>query len=201
MDMQQIGLFLAELRKEKKLTQDQLGEQIGVTNKTVSRWENGNYLPPVEILQILSGLYSVSINEILSGKRMDEKNYKQTAEEYILVDLMKKRRDARVRLTVSVIVSVITILAGVTIILLGALLSAPVWLKISCIVFSALIVLLGIGVCCILTVDAGVYECPVCREKFVPSMKEFVFGVHTFTKRKLRCPKCGTKSFCKKKLN
>ena len=47
MNMQKIGSFLAELRKEKNLTQDELGAQIGVTNKTISRWETGNYLPPV----------------------------------------------------------------------------------------------------------------------------------------------------------
>lgn len=45
MDLVQIGKFIAELRKDQKLTQEQLGEKIGVTNKTVSRWENGNYLP------------------------------------------------------------------------------------------------------------------------------------------------------------
>ena len=71
MDTQKIGAFLAELRKEKNLTQDELGEQIGVTNKTVSRWENGNYLPPVETLQILSKFYDVSINEILNGERLN----------------------------------------------------------------------------------------------------------------------------------
>ena len=47
MDMQKIGSFLAELRKEKNLTQDELGAQIEVTNKTISRWETGNDLPPV----------------------------------------------------------------------------------------------------------------------------------------------------------
>ena len=53
MDMKKIGLFLAELRREKGLTQEQLGEQLSVTNKTISRWENGNYMPPVEMLQEL----------------------------------------------------------------------------------------------------------------------------------------------------
>ena len=98
MDMQKIGKFLAELRIEKNLTQDQLGEKIGVTNKTVSRWENGNYLPPVEMLQILSKFYGVGINELLSGERLDEKHYKENAEEYIVADLMKKRKEAKKRL-------------------------------------------------------------------------------------------------------
>ena len=63
MDMTRIGAFLAELRKENDLTQEELGESLGVSNKTVSRWETGTYLPPVEMLQRLSERYSVSINE------------------------------------------------------------------------------------------------------------------------------------------
>ena len=83
MDMQKIGKFLAQLRIEKNLTQDELGEQIGVTNKTVSRWENGNYLPPVEMLQILSEFYDVSISEILNGERINDNDYKNVSEENI----------------------------------------------------------------------------------------------------------------------
>lgn len=49
MDMVKMGSFLAELRKEQKLTQAELGEKLGVTNKTVSRWETGTYVPPVDI--------------------------------------------------------------------------------------------------------------------------------------------------------
>ena len=81
MDIQKIGKFLAQLRKECGLTQEQLGEKLGVTNKTVSRWENGNYLPPVEMLQVLSDLYGLTINEILSGQRLSQMDYQQKAEE------------------------------------------------------------------------------------------------------------------------
>lgn len=81
MDMIKTGRFLAELRKEHSLTQEQLGEQLGVTNKTVSRWETGTYMPPVEMLQLLSVKYGVTINEILSGERLREDNFKEKAEE------------------------------------------------------------------------------------------------------------------------
>ncbi len=87
MDMIKIGRFLAQLRRECDLTQEQLGEEIGVTNKTISRWENGNYLPPVEMLQILSEKYGVSINEILSGERLSEEKFKEKAEENIALAL------------------------------------------------------------------------------------------------------------------
>lgn len=81
MDMISIGKFIAALRKEKGLTQEQLGEKLGVTNKTVSRWETGTYLPPAEMLLSMSGLFSVSINEILSGRRLSDEEYRQSAEE------------------------------------------------------------------------------------------------------------------------
>lgn len=87
MDMQKIGSFLAELRKAENLTQEELGEEIGVTNKTISRWENGIYLPPVEMLQILSKKYDVSINEILSGERLGAESYRSKAEENLAAAL------------------------------------------------------------------------------------------------------------------
>lgn len=64
MDMVKMGSFLAELRKEQKLTQAELGEKLGVTNKTVSRWETGTYVPPVEILEGLNSLSVFIIGKI-----------------------------------------------------------------------------------------------------------------------------------------
>lgn len=81
MDLIKIGNFIAELRKKQKLTQEQLGEKLGVTNKTVSRWETGTYLPPAEALLAMSELFGVSINELLSGKSLSEAEYRQAAEE------------------------------------------------------------------------------------------------------------------------
>ncbi len=83
MDTIKIGNFLATLRKEQGLTQEALGEKLGVTNKTISRWENGNYLPPVEMLKELSELYAVSINELLCGERLKKEEYQIKAEETI----------------------------------------------------------------------------------------------------------------------
>lgn len=200
MDMQKIGAFLATLRKEQHLTQEELSEKIGVTNKTVSRWENGNYLPPVEILQMLSKMYDVGINEILCGERLSDKQYKENAEEAILSNMLKNKYEAKKKIIIAITVSIITIIAGVAFILLAGLIDFSSWLRITLIALSALIIVVGIGVCCVLTVDAGVYECPHCGEKFVPTMKGFICGVHTFSCRRLKCPKCGKKSFCKKRL-
>lgn len=84
MDLIRIGKFIAELRRENKITQEELGEKLGVTNKTISRWENGNYLPNVEMLQLLSNIFSVSINELLCGERINDNGYRQRADDTIV---------------------------------------------------------------------------------------------------------------------
>ncbi len=81
MDLVQIGKFIAQLRKEHEFTQEKLGEILGVTNKTISRWETGTYLPPAEMLVSMSNLFHVTINELLSGKRLTQDEYKIAAEE------------------------------------------------------------------------------------------------------------------------
>lgn len=83
MDIKVVGAYLAELRKENNMTQEQLGEKLGVTNKTISRWETGTYLPPVDILEKLSDMYGITINEIISGRKLTETEYKQEAEKNI----------------------------------------------------------------------------------------------------------------------
>ncbi len=87
MDQIKIGKFIAALRKEKCLTQEQLGEKLGVTNKTISRWENGNYMPDVEMLSLLSKEFGVSINELISGERLLAENFKKAADNNLVTAL------------------------------------------------------------------------------------------------------------------
>lgn len=87
MDQIKIGKFIATLRNEKNLTQEMLGDKLGVTNKTISRWENGHYIPDIEMLQLLNKEFGVSINELITGERIEENNYKEKAEENLLTAL------------------------------------------------------------------------------------------------------------------
>lgn len=87
MDQIKTGKFIATLRKEKELTQEQLGEKLGVTNKTISRWENGNYMPDVEMLSLLSKEFDVSINELISGERFLEEDFKKAADNNLVMAL------------------------------------------------------------------------------------------------------------------
>lgn len=114
MNTKKVGEFLKELRKENKLTQEQLGEKLGVTNKTVSKWETGNYMPPIEILKLLSELYNVSINEILSGRRLSDGEYKEKAEENMTSALEKlasrEKRWYKIFVTFLIITTIIAII-------------------------------------------------------------------------------------------
>ena len=71
MDQKQIGAFIAQLRQEKGWTQQVLGEQVGVTNKTVSRWEKGNYMPDLATIPVLCQTLDISVNEFFSGQRLE----------------------------------------------------------------------------------------------------------------------------------
>ena len=73
MERVRIGRFLAELRHGEKMTQEALAEKVGVTNKTISRWENGNYMPDIEMLQFIGQVFDVSMDELLAGRRLSEK--------------------------------------------------------------------------------------------------------------------------------
>lgn len=84
MDQIKIGKFIAELRRKNGLTQEAFGEKIGVTNKTVSRWENGNYMPDIEMLSLIAKEFDVTINELLAGQVIADADFRSIADENIL---------------------------------------------------------------------------------------------------------------------
>ena len=73
MDQVKIGKYIGTLRRREGLTQEALGEKLGVTNKTISRWENGNYLPDIEMLQLLAREFRISLEELLAGERLPDR--------------------------------------------------------------------------------------------------------------------------------
>lgn len=93
MDQVKIGAFIAQLRRERNWTQEELGERLGVTNKTVSRWENGNYMPGIELLALMGREFDVSLNELLEGRRLDDEAEFRAAADKNLATAMESRYD------------------------------------------------------------------------------------------------------------
>ena len=84
MEQKKIGSFIAQQRKEKQMTQKQLGEALGVSDKTVSKWECGNGLPDISIIMPLCNLLEINVNELLSGESLTQEEYPGKAEENIM---------------------------------------------------------------------------------------------------------------------
>ena len=93
MDQEKIGKFIAELRKEKNMTQKELAESLGITDRAISKWENGRGMPDLSLLTPLCEILGVSINELLSGERLDKKDYQEKLEENFIntIDYIDKK--------------------------------------------------------------------------------------------------------------
>lgn len=81
MDQIKIGKHIALLRRQAGLTQEELGEKLGISNKTISRWENGNYMPDIEMFGLLAKQFHVSINELLAEEKIADEDFPQKADE------------------------------------------------------------------------------------------------------------------------
>lgn len=94
MDSTAIGRFIVACRKEKALTQAQLAEKLGITNRAVSKWETGKCLPDASLMLELCAILGITVNELLSGERIPEETYRERAERN-LVDLQTLRAKAQ----------------------------------------------------------------------------------------------------------
>ena len=92
MDQKQIGQFIASRRKNEGLTQVQLAERLGITDRAVSKWETGRSLPDPSIMLELCGLLNINVNELLTGEKLDMENYKENAENNLLRLLLDRKK-------------------------------------------------------------------------------------------------------------
>ncbi len=199
MDQIRIGRFIAEERKRKGYTQRQLSEKLGISDKTVSKWERGNGFPEVSLLLPLCGELDISVNELMSGKRVSEEEYRKKAEEN-MINLVKETQENKKKIILSAMVAGLTLVAAVPLFILSGALIIETWLRIILIVLGAVVMVTGIVIACVLDRDAGAFECPECHKRFVPDMKSYVMAPHTLRRRKLVCPNCKAHKYCKKVL-
>lgn len=199
MDQIKIGGFIAEERKRKGYTQKILSEKLGISDKTISKWERGNGFPEVSLLIPLCSELDITVNELLSGEMVSEEQYRKKAEEN-MVNLVKEAQENKKKIILSVMVGILTILAAVPLFMVAGMFDMRTGVRITFIVIGIVVLIIGIAVACIMDREAGAFECPECHERFIPDMKSYIMAAHTLTKRKLICPKCGAHRYCKKVL-
>lgn len=199
MDQIKIGKFIADERKRKKYTQRQLGDILGISDKTISKWETGKGFPEISLLLPLCEELQISVNELLSGERLTEVDYKKKAEEN-MVNFIKEQEENRKKMQLSFIVGGIATVSFITLILVVTIYTEVMSLpaKITLITIACLIFAVGMYVAMQGERTIGYYKCKHCEETFVPNFGDYMMGMHILTTRRLKCPHCGKKSYCKK---
>lgn len=198
MNQVKIGKFIAECRKKNNLTQMQLAEKLNITDRAISKWENGKAMPDSSIMLDLCNELKISVNELLSGEMIDMNNYNEIAEKTLL-EIAKKEETQNKRLMTSMWTILITsaiFYIGILLLAVNTLEEGIILGTIICVATMVFLIAGFIGLK--FEVDAGYYECKNCHHKFVPTYREVMFATHLATTRHLKCPKCGKKSWNKK---
>ena len=199
MNQIEIGKFIAEERKNKHYTQRELSEILGISDKTISKWECGNGFPEVSLLLPLCEELQINLNELFSAKRLTDDTYKLKAEENIM-QLIKEKEENKRKWKSMILTGIISLVAFLTIIVTVVLYADVMSLlaKIVLIMIAFGIVITGFYVAMQSERTIGYYKCPHCNKTFIPSLKDYIFGLHKLSTRKLKCPSCNEKNYCKK---
>ena len=198
MDQVKIGKFIAERRKKEGLTQMQLAEKLGITDRAISKWETGRAMPDTSLMLDLCGILKITVNDLLSGEEISMENNSQNNEQLLLdmaKELEQKNKTIWTSMWAIMIVSIIGLLGGITVAAL--LIPEGVW---------QLVTILGICVVFLipcfyalkLEVSVGAYKCKNCGHEIVPTYTEALNAMHMGTTRYLKCPNCGKRTWCKK---
>ena len=198
MDQLKIGKFIAECRKQKQLTQLQLADKLGITDKAISKWERGIAMPDTSIMLELCDILCISVNELLNGEMINMENSNKKNEQ-LLLDMAKeletKNKTIWSSMWAIMIVSMTALVAGIFI--AAFLIPEGIWQLVTilgiCIVF-----LIPCFYALKLEVSVGAYKCKNCGHEIVPTYKEVLMAKHRGFTRHLMCPKCNKRTWCKK---
>ena len=201
MDQVKIGKFIAECRKKKNLTQMQLAEKLNITDRAISKWENGKSMPDSSIMLDLCNELKISVNELLSGEVIKMDNYNEKAEENLLEMKKQKEEADRKMLRLEWVIGYTASITFLVLIFVASFVEMETWIRILLIVFGLITFAIGMHNAIRIEQTAGYYECGKCHHKYVPTYKSVLFAMHTGRTRYMKCPKCGEKSWSKKVIN
>ncbi|MBE6881244.1 MAG: helix-turn-helix domain-containing protein [Ruminococcaceae bacterium] len=200
MDQIKIGRFIAESRKKVKLTQMQLAEKLGITDKAISKWETGKSMPDTAIMLQLCDILEISVNELLSGEKISMENINQKNEQLLLdmsKELERKNKTVWTSMWVIMIISMTALFAGILI--AAFLIPEGVWQLVT-IIGICIVFLIPCFYALKLEVSVGAYKCKNCGHEIVPTFRQALMAMHRGTTRYLKCPDCKKRTWCKKVL-
>lgn len=201
MDQIKIGRFISERRKAAKLTQAQLAEKLGITDRAVSKWENGKSMPDSSIMLDLCEALDISVNDLLCGEVVSMKNYNDKLEKNLLdmaKEVEQKNKIIWTSMWIIMIVSIIGLLAGIFV--AAFVIPEGIW-QIVTILGICVVFLIPCFYALKLEVSVGAYKCKNCGHEIVPTYWEALWAMHRGTTRYLKCPECNKRTWCKKVIN
>lgn len=201
MDQIKIGKFIAECRKRNNLTQMQLAEKLNITDRAISKWENGKAMPDSSIMIELCNELKISVNELLSGEVIKMEAYNKKLEQNLIDMVKQKEQSDKKMLRLEIVVGYITSITFFIIIFVASYVEMQKWIKILLIAFGIITFVLGMYNCIKIEQTAGYYECAKCHHKYVPTYSSVLWSMHINRTRYMKCPECNQRSWQKKVIN
>ena len=200
MDQIKIGTFISKKRKEHKLTQSELADKLNITDRAISKWENGVCLPDASIMHELCDILEITINDLFSGEIVDMKDNEKKLEENLLEMAKFKEEKDKQLLALEYVIGYTASITFLILIFVASFVEMESWLRILLIVAGSSIFAYGVGNAIKIEQVAGYYECSDCHHKYVPTYQSVFLAQHMGRTRKLKCPNCGKKTWNKKVL-
>ena len=201
MDQTKIGKFIAECRKKKKLKQMELAEKLNITDRAVSKWENGRAMPDSSIMLELCNLLGITVNELLSGEVIEMKEYEKQAEENLLKLKKEKEEADKILLNLEIWVGLVSVLLFLTMIIIASYCDVTDNVRLLIMIPSFIFFFIIVFLLLIIEQKAGYYECQKCHHRYVPTYSSVLWAPHAGRTRYMKCPECGKRSWQKKVIS
>lgn len=201
MDQISIGKFIASRRKEKNMTQSDLAEKLNISDRAISKWENGKSMPDVGTIPELCKILGITINDLFSGEVVSMKNYDKKAEENLLLMAKKEEDNNKKMMMYEKVIGYICSIVFIILIFVSSYFVNNNIVRIILIILSFIILIVGASFALKIETETGYYECELCHHKYVPKYKSVYLAMHIGTTRYLKCPKCNKRSWNKKVMS
>lgn len=201
MNQVKIGKFIASKRKEQGLTQLQLAEKLGITDRAVSKWETGKSLPDASLMPELCKLLKITINDLLCGEVVSVENYNEKAEKALLEMVKKEEMQNKKLMMYENVIGFSSTISFLIQVFVAVFFVKNTTAQILLFILAFAFLIVGVSFALKIEAETGYYECQKCHNKYVPKYSSVYFAMHLGTTRYMKCPKCGKKSWQKKVMS
>lgn len=201
MDQIKIGRFIAVCRKEQNLTQLQLADKLGITDRAVSKWETGKAMPDSSIMLELCGVLKITVNDLLSGEVVTMDNYNKELEKNLLEMVKQKEESDKRLLKLEIVLGIVSALPLIAAVIIASVVPMEEWKGGLLVGLSLLPLLIAAPFAIKIEQKAGYYECLKCGHRHIPKYSSVFLAMHVNRTRYMRCPECNKKSWQKKVIS